>query len=333
MLNNLPSLLKCHRSTYLQCPQAERSLLSRRWQTQPFVDRCWIRSSRLMSTIRSSQQQPRQWKRVVLFSSVFFGGALYLDSSDPTSSRILHTFKAIHRVGQAGVVGLQVAVDYQWWYLSCRYNHDEEDLVEAKKRKCHLKSAKRVRDGLQRLGGIYVKLGQHISAMKYVLPIEWTSTMEVLQDRCDSTSTRQDLEHLFLTDYGLPLEQVFDVFDWDRPLGVASLAQVHKARLASTGEWVAVKLQHPRLDEFCKMDLDTVQAIVGCIKWVFPDFGFEWVLQEMQDALPLELDFVNEANNARQVDRNFHGGSEVDLALVIPRILWAQRRILCMECK
>lgn len=280
----------------------------------------------------TKHHQPRQWKQVLLFGSIFFGGALYLDNGDSTS-RIVHTFKAIRRVGQAGVVGLEVALDYQWWYLSCQYNHDAEDLVEMKKRQCHLKSAKRVLDGLQQLGGIYVKLGQHISAMKYILPIEWTSTLEVLQDRCDPTSTRQELEHLFLTDYGLPLEQVFDVFDWDHPLGVASLAQVHKARLASTGEWVAVKLQHPRLDEFCKMDLETVQAIVGCIKWVFPDFGFEWILQEMQDALPLELDFVNEANNARQVDRNFHGGSEDDLALVIPRILWAQRRILCMECK
>ncbi|KAI8338632.1 ABC1 family-domain-containing protein [Chlamydoabsidia padenii] len=335
-MNNSASLLMRMRAFYsLYVPQSElapifcsRPLSYRR----PFT-RCFSNINRLLTTntprttihgiIPLTQRPFSPLKRRLLYGALFtLGGCTLVHHLNVHDSHLLHTFKAIQRVGQATWVGIQVAMDYQWWYMTCR--HDEN-----KKKQCHLKSAHRVLDGLQQLGGIYIKLGQHISAMQYILPVEWTSTLAILQDRCDPTSTRQELCNMFLTDYGLPLDQVFDRFDWDHPLGVASLAQVHRARLAATGEWVAVKLQHPRLDEFCKMDLDTVQAIVGFIKWAFPDFGFEWVLQEMKEALPLELDFVNEAYNARQVDANF--GDDASTALVIPRIIWAQRRILCME--
>ena len=44
---------------------------------------------------------------------------------------------------------------------------------------CHYKCAKRVLKVLETNGGIYIKLGQHIAAMSYLLPIEWCETMMV----------------------------------------------------------------------------------------------------------------------------------------------------------
>ncbi|CAO3635160.1 unnamed protein product [Cunninghamella echinulata] len=230
------------------------------------------------------------------------------------------------------MVGFKVAFQYQWFFFTCQYNNYDDTRKELKKKECHLKSAQIVLDGLQRLGGVYVKLGQHVSAMMYLLPLEWTTTLSILQDRCDPTSP-EALKDLFLEDYGSSLDDIFDYFDW-RPLGVASLAQVHRAHLRKKNDdnddgWVAIKIQHPRLDEFCQMDMDTVAFIIGMIKWWFPDFGFEWVLEEMQESLPQELNFINEANNAYQVANNFDEDSTT--ALVIPKIIWAQRRILCME--
>lgn len=120
---------------------------------------------------------------------------------------------------------------------------------------------------------------------------------------------------------------------------MASLAQVHRARLRSDGRsrlandgWVAVKLQHPALDEFCKIDMETVSFIFDVIKKAFPDFGFAWLVDEMRESLPRELDFVHEARNARLVTQNFaddikHGRT----ALTVPQVVWARRRILCME--
>ena len=39
--------------------------------------------------------------------------------------------------------------------------------------------------------------------------------------------------------------------DWDpKPIGIASIAQVHLATDRETGQRVAVKLQHPNLEEW-----------------------------------------------------------------------------------
>ncbi|KAI8067064.1 ABC1 family-domain-containing protein [Gongronella butleri] len=239
-----------------------------------------------------------------------------------------HGTKAILRVGTASWIGLSVAWQYQRAFLWLRWQGlQDTPLFEKRKRECHAIGAQRVLAGLQDLGGIYVKLGQHLSAMKHILPLEWTRTLAVLQDRCDPSS-RDELEQLFLHDCGVPIDDVFDMFDWDAPLGIASLASVYRARLRTNGQWIALKLQHPRIDEFCQMDLDTVAILTRWIQAWFPDFGFEWILHELQDSLPQELDFRQEASHAKQVQANFAG---VPSTLVVPEILWAQRRILCME--
>lgn len=74
-----------------------------------------------------------------------------------------------------------------------------------------------------------------------VLPVEWTSTMRPLQDQCEPTPY-EDVDALFLSDMGLPLSDLFEDFDRE-PIGVASLAQVHRARHKATGKEVAVKVR------------------------------------------------------------------------------------------
>lgn len=85
--------------------------------------------------------------------------------------------------------------------------------------------------------------------------------MRPLQDQCEPTA-QEDVEALFLSDIGQPLSALFTEFD-DKPLGVASLAQVHMARLKESGKRVAVKLQHPHLAEFCDVDMKTVEIALG----------------------------------------------------------------------
>jgi len=51
---------------------------------------------------------------------------------------------------------------------------------------------------------------------------------------------------VYENDFKCKIEDVFSEFDEDA-LAAASLAQVHKAKLKSTGEVVAVKIQYPRL--------------------------------------------------------------------------------------
>lgn len=272
--------------------------------------------------------------------TVGIGGTILYKTND----RFHHVSNALERCGIAGAVGAKVAFDYQRT-LSKEYL--DETAYEEAKRACHQRCAERVLVAVQRLGGVYVKLGQHISVMQYLLPNEWCQTMRVLQDRCDPTSP-EDVRALFLSDFGLPVEEVFEEFDY-KPLGVASLAQVHRARLSKQSiqllgqsehwideedRWVAVKLQHPNLDDYCQLDMDTVSVIFEIVKRVFPNFGFDWFAEEMRESIPKELDFVHETQNARRVQANFaEESSKNKTSLVIPRVVWAKRRIMCMECK
>jgi aarF domain-containing kinase len=73
-----------------------------------------------------------------------------------------------------------------------------------------------------------------------MLPVEWTSTMRPLQDRCDSTPL-DDIRDMFISDLGQRLDDMFEEFD-PTPLGTASLAQVHRAKLNGSGRLVAVKV-------------------------------------------------------------------------------------------
>lgn len=299
------------------------------------------------TTIQQTQKKKSLARRVVNGAAmvtlattvtVGVGGTILYKTND----QFRHVANALERCGIAGMVGAKVAYDYQRT-LSKEFG-SEEDYEEAK-RACHQRCAERVLVAIQRLGGVYVKLGQHISVMQYLLPNEWCQTMRVLQDRCDPTSP-EDIRALFISDYGSPVEEIFEEFDWT-PLGVASLAQVHRARLKNSASlqenhgwideadrWVAVKLQHPYLDNYCQIDMDTVSFIFEIVKRVFPDFGFDWFAEEMRESIPKELDFVHETQNARRVEGNFaEDKASNKIALVIPRVVWAKRRIMCMECK
>ncbi|KAG8213890.1 ABC1 family-domain-containing protein [Butyriboletus roseoflavus] len=150
--------------------------------------------------------------------------------------------------------------------------------------------------------------------------------MRPLQDKCDPTPY-QDVEALFLSDIGKPIQELFEDFD-PVPIGVASLAQVHVGMHKESGKKAAVKLQHPHLAEFCDIDMEMVEVTLGWIKYWFPEFEFTWLAEEMRENLPKEMDFVHEASNARRAMADFE---RVSTSLYIPDVISATKRVLIME--
>lgn len=163
--------------------------------------------------------------------------------------------------------------------------------------------------------------------MNYLLPTEWTATFIPLQDKCPISSF-ESIEEMFLKDTGQPLSEYFTKFD-QLPIGAASLAQVHMATMKETGQKVAVKVQHPALARYTSLDLFLTRFTFSTLKRFFPEYDLEWLSREMDESLPIELNFKEEARNAIRTKEHFARIPE--LPLVIPDVIWARERILVME--
>ncbi|CAN8000702.1 unnamed protein product, partial [Ixodes hexagonus] len=190
----------------------------------------------------------------------------------------------------------------------------------------HLRSAQRLLRLCCVNGGAFIKVGQHVGALEYLLPDEYISTLSVLHSKAPASPLSSILQVL-REDLKVEPEEIFSSFS-EKPIGAASLAQVHRATL-HTGETVAVKVQHPSVLGNSLVDMATMELLVNIVAKIFPEFSLMWLAEETKRNLPLELDFVNEARNQERVHRMF---SHFEW-LVVPGIHWGltTKRVLTMD--
>ncbi|KAL9179574.1 hypothetical protein ACHAXT_008864 [Thalassiosira profunda] len=178
-------------------------------------------------------------------------------------------------------------------------------------------------DGLLRLGPLYIKIGQILSCRENLFSDEWIVAMERLQDRVPARSGAEAWKLVYAAAPGgkKGFHQTFTDFD-DRPLAAASLGQVHKARLRSTGERVAIKIQRPGLRKIYDQDL----ALMKKIAKVVDSFGkagqvggieqsWQGIFNDAEEILYREIDYRDEAENAIEFANDFGvglGGVAVD---------------------
>ncbi|KAM6202668.1 aarF domain-containing protein kinase 1 [Rhynchocyon petersi] len=254
------------------------------------------------------------WTSVALAASGFYlYGNKYLDLND---------FGAV-RVGRAVATTAVISYDYLTSLRSVPYGSEEYLQLRSK---VHLRSAQRLCELCCANRGTFIKVGQHLGALDYLLPEEYTSTLKVLHSQAPQSSM-QEVRQVIREDLGKEIQDLFVSFD-DTPLGAASLAQVHKAVLHD-GRTVAVKVQHPKVQAQSSKDIFLMEMLVLAVKQLFPEFEFMWLVDEAKKNLPLELDFLNEGRNAEKVAQmlkhfNF---------LKVPRIYWelSSKRVLLME--
>ncbi|KAJ2077865.1 hypothetical protein H4R24_004861 [Coemansia sp. RSA 988] len=269
----------------------------------------------------------RRWQRVALVGGFTLGMCAYTTYHYDTAYLIA---ASIYRSSVAAKVTWQVSWDYYRNFPELPgpdCDENERRQILAIRSAVHLRAAEKMKCALMKNGGVYIKLGQHISAMQYVLPTEWCTTMQVLQDQ-NTASPIEEVNAVIEADLGETIDQLFSSFDLE-PIGVASLAQVHRAVLRDTGEEVAVKVQHPTVRKYSDIDIATVSVMFEFIHSVFPDFKFMWLSAEMKDSLPRELDFRNDKVNAEQVVWNF--SLRPDIPLAVPKMIRATERVLVME--
>jgi ubiquinone biosynthesis protein len=190
-------------------------------------------------------------------------------------------------------------------------------------RKLDRPRGERLRQGLERLGPIFVKFGQVLSTRRDLIPLDVADELARLQDRVPPFPAAQS-RALVEKAFGRPIDAVFARFDAE-PVASASIAQVHFAELKD-GREVAVKVLRPGMRDVIEQDLALLHTIAAWVERLSADgrrLKPREVVAEFDGYLHDELDLVREAANGTQLRRNMDG-----LGLVlIPEMVWE----LCTE--
>ncbi|KAG5652944.1 hypothetical protein H0H81_003021 [Sphagnurus paluster] len=135
------------------------------------------------------------------------------------------------------------------------------------------------------------------------------------------------VEEVFKSELGRPPSGpggVFEIFE-EQAVASASIAQVHKAKLwpapgDTEDKWVAVKVQKPDVAKQMEWDLGAYRAVM----WMFEHWAFDlpvyFVVDFVSDHLREELDFVNEANNARRTAAFVENEPRLADSVYIPKV-------------
>ncbi|KAI3799967.1 hypothetical protein L1987_35273 [Smallanthus sonchifolius] len=256
------------------------------------------------------------------------GAATIATSDDPATSLKLCTTVPV-RLFRLSVTAATIAFDYEYSLLGLAEDSIERTRV---KHEVHTRSARRLEELCFKNGGIYIKLGQHIGQLEYLVPQEYIKTLrESMLNRCPTSSYEQVCQ-VVKKELGGPPEEIFEEFD-PVPIASASLAQVHVAR-THQGQKVAVKVQHMHMTDTAAADYATVELIVNTLHRLFPSFDYRWLVDEVHESLPKELDFLNEANNSIKCMDNFRRLSpHIAEYVYAPAVYWnlSTSKLLTME--
>jgi len=199
-------------------------------------------------------------------------------------------FHAYVRVGRCAVAASKIVLDYR---ATARASTDASALAAA-----HARGGETLRAVCEANGGVYIKIGQHIALLDYLVPEPYLRALRPLFD-CAPRTPYERVREMLQLELGAPVEALFAEFERE-PIASASLAQVHRARSLADGRMLAVKVQHPPLQDMLRTEVGLLAALVRVVRLLEPSFGFEWLVDEVRLNLPLELDFRNEARNAEK---------------------------------
>ena len=186
-----------------------------------------------------------------------------------------------------------------------------------------------LRMALEELGPTFMKLGQMLSIHADLLPPEYQREFSKLQDAAP-TIPIEVVHETIMIELAQQLEDAFASFD-ATPLAAASIGQAHLATLHD-GTEVVVKVRRPGAAEQVDEDLKLLHslAVTASHRWeLAKQYDVVGLVQEFDQSLRAELDYLHEGHNAERFARNFAGESTVQ----IPRVFWetTTSRVLTQE--
>lgn len=138
-----------------------------------------------------SKMFPRNVSRVVrygLYGSVGIGGTVAaLKLQDEEIGTL-----AIVRITRTAVTAIEIGRTYQAMLYSKEWDRKSVEYEEVK-REAHQIGATKLLELCRANKGVYIKIGQHVGAMDYLLPNEYVTTMRILH----KDAPRNTVEELY----------------------------------------------------------------------------------------------------------------------------------------
>lgn len=180
------------------------------------------------------------------------------------------------------------------------------------------KPPERARAAMEEMGPTFVKLGQILATRVDLFTQEWIEEFEKLQDDTQSLPL-DDLRDQLEKSLGMPVESAFRFVD-EKPLGTASMAQVHKA-ITHKNQAVALKIRKPDIRDKIESDIRLIKHLARVAQSQSIElrrYRPVAIVKEFERSLLRELDFSIEAKNAERIAENLKG---IKYAKV-PKIYW-----------
>ena len=182
---------------------------------------------------------------------------------------------------------------------------------------------------LTALGPAYIKFGQVLSTRPDVVGDEMAMQLRVLQDKLPPFSTAIAKETVAF-ELDMPVDDIFS--DFSDSVAAASIAQVHKAHLVSTGEAVAVKVLRPRIEKDFRRDIDAFYFAAKVIEVLAPSarrLRPMDVIAHFEGVVMGELDLRLETSAASE----FLANTKDDPGFHLPEVKWdlSSRRVMTLE--
>ena len=253
---------------------------------------------------------------------------------EPAPIEVARPARRRFRQARAYAAALRVALSYLWFDVVARVRGPR--WAARRRPALHARNGRRVRVSILSLRGLFIKAGQLASVLTNLLPEPFRVELEGLQDRVPA-SPPASVRARIVAELGAPPEALFDGFS-EHPVASASLAQVHRARLAlpvdesfaapapiggdgladGDRQWrdVAVKVQHADIDAIARIDLRAIETILRAVGRWFGIRGLRDQFREIEAVILEELDFRREAANAGEIAQNL--GPGVSVPAVVP---------------
>ena len=189
------------------------------------------------------------------------------------------------------------------------------------------KNPLKLKEALEEMGPLAIKLGQLLSTRRDLIPPEVLQQLVLLQDRVKpfgSDVAQMRIQQSLKAD----INTLFARFD-EQPLAAASIAQVHTAALHD-GREVVVKVTRPDIRQQILQDFEILEWLGAALEQRLEAaraLHLSEIIQDYRQIILNELDLTLEADNTRRMRHYFTGSS----MMYVPEVYMDSKAVMVAE--